>query len=130
MKPPGRNGEWILERLNQHWFGYLSTSKEVTDLNPPTPDEFKYWTHKSVLFEFPYWSTLKIRHNLDVMNIEKNVCDNVLGIILNLKDKNKDTPKARVDLKKMGIRSKLWLVENKKAIMPKAGYTIHPQKKA
>ena len=42
LKPPGRSGEWILERLNQHWFGHLSTSKDVTDLNPPTPDEFKY----------------------------------------------------------------------------------------
>ena len=67
------------------------------------------------------------------MHIEKNVCDNVLGTILNLKDKNKDTLKARVDLKKMGIRSKLWLVENKrtkKTIMPQASYTVHPQKKA
>ncbi|KAL6137837.1 hypothetical protein ACLB2K_063126 [Fragaria x ananassa] len=48
LKPPGRSGECILERLNQHQFKYLSTSKYVTDLNPPTPDEFKYWTHNSV----------------------------------------------------------------------------------
>nr|XP_011462080.1 PREDICTED: uncharacterized protein LOC101292880 [Fragaria vesca subsp. vesca] len=101
-KPLGRSGEWILERLNQHWFGYLSTSKEVTNLNPPTPDEFKYWTHKSVFFELLYWSTLKFRHNLDVMHIEKNICDSVLGTILNLKHKNKDTPKVRVNLKMMG----------------------------
>ncbi|XP_004289392.1 PREDICTED: uncharacterized protein LOC101308131 [Fragaria vesca subsp. vesca] len=96
----GRSGEWILERLNQHWFGYLSTSKEVTNLNPPTPDEFKYWTHKSVFFELPYWSTLKIRHNLDVVHILKNVCDSVLRTILNLKDKNKDTPKPVLILRK------------------------------
>ena len=113
LKPPGRSGEWILERLNQHQFRYLSTNKDVTDLNTSTPDEFKYWTHKSVFFELPYWSTLKIIHNLDVMHIEKNVYDSVLGTILNLKDKNKDILKAHVDLMKMGIRSKLWLVENK-----------------
>ncbi|XP_004298273.1 PREDICTED: uncharacterized protein LOC101301486 [Fragaria vesca subsp. vesca] len=133
LEPRGRSGEWILERLNQHWFGYLSTSIEAIDLNPPTPDEFKYWTHKSVFFGLPYWSTLKIRHNLDVMHIEKNVCDSVLGTIMNLKHKNKDTPKACVDLKKMGICPQLWLVQNKrtkKAIMPKASYTVHPQKKA
>ncbi|XP_004289512.1 PREDICTED: uncharacterized protein LOC101304430 [Fragaria vesca subsp. vesca] len=133
LKPLGRSGEWILERLHQHWYRYLSTSKEVTNLNPPTPDEFKYWTHKSVFFELPYWSTLKIRHNLDVMHIEKNVCGSVLGTILNLKHKKKDTPKARVDLKMISIRPQLWLVESKKtkkAIMPKAGYIVHPQKKA
>ncbi|KAL6196292.1 hypothetical protein ACLB2K_031907 [Fragaria x ananassa] len=32
LKPPERFGEWILERLNQHWFRYLSTSKDVTRL--------------------------------------------------------------------------------------------------
>ncbi|KAL6219858.1 hypothetical protein ACLB2K_007617 [Fragaria x ananassa] len=110
LKPLWRSGKWILERFNQHLFRYLSTSKEITNLNPPTPDEFKYWTHKSVFFELPYRSTMKIRHNLDVMHIEKNVYDSVLGTIMNLKDNNKDTPKARVDLRKMGIRPKLWLV--------------------
>lgn len=87
--------------------------------------------HKSVFFELPYWSTLKIRHNLDVMHIEKS--ESVLGTILNFKDKNNDTPKAPVHLKKIGIRPQLWLVENKKtkkAIMPQATYTVYPQKKA
>ena len=30
------------------------------------------WTKKSIFFDLPYWETLTIRHNLDVMYIEKN----------------------------------------------------------
>ena len=46
------------------------------------------------IFELDYWKELLLRHNLDVMHIEKNVCDNVLGTLLNLEGKSKDTDKA------------------------------------
>nr|XP_023870348.1 uncharacterized protein LOC111982961 [Quercus suber] len=49
----------------------------------------------------------KLRHNLDVMHIEKNVMGNILGTVLNLKDWTKDNYKARLDLADMGIRSEL-----------------------
>jgi hypothetical protein len=32
------------------------------------------WAKKSIFFKLTYWSTLKLRHNLDVMHIEKNIC--------------------------------------------------------
>ena len=41
-----------------------------------------------------------IRHNLDVMHIEKNICEALLEIV----GKTKDTEKARLDLQDMGIR--------------------------
>ena len=50
-----------------------------------------------------------MRHNLDVMHIEKNVMDNILGTVLNLKDWTKDNYKARLDLVDMGIKSELHL---------------------
>ena len=50
-----------------------------------------------------------MRHNLDVMHIEKNVMDNILGTLLNLKDQTKDNYKARLDLADMGMRSELHL---------------------
>ena len=50
-----------------------------------------------------------MRHNLDVMHLEKNVMDNILGTVLNLKDWTKDNYKARLDLVDMGIRSELHL---------------------
>jgi hypothetical protein len=45
---------------------------------------------------------LELRHNLDVMHVEKNVCERFLGTLLMI-EKSKDTPKARQDLKKIGI---------------------------
>ncbi|XP_057755506.1 uncharacterized protein LOC130974662 [Arachis stenosperma] len=49
-----------------------------------------------------------LRHNLDVMHVEKNVRDNVVFTILNDSDKSKDNLKARRDLQCMGIRPELW----------------------
>ena len=52
------------------------------------------WTKKSVFFLLPYWSSHLLRHNLDVMHIEKNICDNILGTMLGLDGKTKDTIKS------------------------------------
>lgn len=52
---------------------------------------------------------MKVRHKLDVMHIEKNICDNILGTLLKIEGKNKDTYKARQDLEDMNIRKELHL---------------------
>lgn len=52
---------------------------------------------------------LKIRHNLDVMHIEKNICDNIIGTLLSIEGKSEDTYKVRLDLADMKIRKHLWL---------------------
>ena len=39
-----------------------------------------------------------VRHFLDVMHIEKNVFDSVIGTLLNIKGKSKDGLKAREDM--------------------------------
>ena len=49
-----------------------------------------------------------MRHCIDVMHIEKNVCDSVLGLLLNMVDKTKDGYNSLMDLRKMGIRKELW----------------------
>ena len=43
------------------------------------------------------------------MHIEKNICDNLLGTLLSIDGKNKDTDKASIDLEKLGIRKELHL---------------------
>lgn len=48
-----------------------------------------------------------IRHNLDVMHIEKNICDSFLGTLLDMDGKSKDTLKARLDLQHLKIRKDL-----------------------
>jgi len=83
------------------------------------------WTKKSIFFKLPYWSTLKLRHNLDVMHIEKNICDSVLGTLMNIDGKTKDIYKARLNLREMGIRKELRLQRNgATTTMPLANYTL------
>ena len=50
---------------------------------PVVTDE-PVWHLKSSLHDLPYWSELLLAHNLDVMHIEKNICDNVVGTLLEL----------------------------------------------
>ncbi|XP_016192130.1 uncharacterized protein LOC107633010 [Arachis ipaensis] len=86
-----------------------------------------YWKKRSVFFELPYWKDHMLRHNLDVMHIEKNICDNVVFTILNDSVKSKDNLKARKDLQSMGIRSELWPEKGGK--YPSAIFTMsNPQK--
>ena len=62
---------------------------------------------RSIFFELPYWKHHLLRHNLDVMHIEKNVCENIVGTILNVDRKSKDNLQSRLDLVQMGIRPDL-----------------------
>uniref|UniRef100_A0A2N9IGN6 Uncharacterized protein n=1 Tax=Fagus sylvatica TaxID=28930 RepID=A0A2N9IGN6_FAGSY len=72
-----------------------------------------------------------LRHNLDVMHVEKNVTDNIMGTLLNVAKKTKDNLKARFDLQDMGIRSELHPEEcgNDKWSMPHACFTMTTSEK-
>ncbi|XP_074297997.1 uncharacterized protein LOC141628797 [Silene latifolia] len=88
------------------------------------------WNKKSIFFELPYWEHNPLRHNLDVMHIEKNVCDNILGTLLDM-DKSRDDVNARKGLKKLGIKEHLWLQDrpNREPYMPPASYTMSNEEK-
>ncbi|KAL5728763.1 hypothetical protein ACHQM5_001808 [Ranunculus cassubicifolius] len=61
------------------------------------------------------------------MHTEKNICENVLGTLMKLEGKTKDTAKARLDLQALGIRKELHLKpRGDKFIMPPACYTLSP----
>jgi hypothetical protein len=83
------------------------------------------WKKKSIFFELPYWRHLLIRHNLDVMHIEKNICENILGTLLDIPGKSKDSLNARLDLVKMDMHDKLQakLVGDKYQV-PKAPFNL------
>ncbi|KAK1613857.1 hypothetical protein QYE76_019374, partial [Lolium multiflorum] len=72
-------------------------------------EEGQCWDRRSILWDLPYWADLKLRYNLDVMHIEKNICDNLLGTFMNIDGKSKDTLNSRLDLEDMGIREALHL---------------------
>ncbi|GMI88465.1 hypothetical protein HRI_002515800 [Hibiscus trionum] len=55
------------------------------------PNEAELWKKRSIFFKLPYWKHNILRHNLDVMHIEKNVCENIIGTILNVDGKSKES---------------------------------------
>ena len=66
-----------------------------------------------------------------MIHIEKNVCDNLLGTLLNLEGKSKDNLKARKDLQLMKIRPELHpiILPNGKYELSNAPYTLSPEEK-
>ncbi|WVZ71512.1 hypothetical protein U9M48_020091 [Paspalum notatum var. saurae] len=90
----------------------------------------RIWTRMVSLWKLPYWKKLKLRHNLDVMHIEKNICESLIGTILNISGKTKDTVKARLDLKDLGIKKELQFREDGDSCeMPHARYTLSTEQK-
>jgi len=45
----------------------------------PGYGQFHNWTKRSIFWDLPYWKDNFLRHNLDVMHIEKNFFDNVFN---------------------------------------------------
>jgi hypothetical protein len=72
-----------------------------------------------------------LRHNLDVMHIEKNVTNNILGTLLDIKEKTKDNHAARLDLRKMGLRKKPYPFTNGrgKTYLPATCHTMFNEDK-
>lgn len=81
---------------------------------------------KSIFFELEYWKFLPVRHCLDVMHIEKNVFESLIGTLLNIPGKTKDGVKTRLDLVEMGIRLGLKpnLEGSKKERLPLASWNL------
>ncbi|PRQ46315.1 hypothetical protein RchiOBHm_Chr2g0087751 [Rosa chinensis] len=72
------------------------------------PEPYKgNWRKISIFFDLPYWEHLLLRHNLDVMHIEKNVTNSVVGTLLGIKWKNKDRAKAREDMVLLNVKHDL-----------------------
>ncbi|XP_028104390.1 uncharacterized protein LOC114303461 [Camellia sinensis] len=119
------SGEQLLEKIQTRTykpFGkHPNNRKRQRDENPVLN-----WAKRSIMFELPYWKTLKLPHNLDVMHIEKNICDNLMGTLLNVDGKNKDTEKARIDLANLKIRKELHLQSrgDRSFVKPPAVYTL------
>jgi hypothetical protein len=86
----------------------------------------KLWKKKSIFFRLPYWKDNLLRHNLDVMHIKKNVMNNFLGTLLDIKRKTKDNLEARKNLQEMSLRPTLHPLrkENGKTYMLPTCHTI------
>ena len=88
------------------------------------------FTHRSTLWDLEYWKDLDLRHNLDVMHIETNICDSIIGTLLNIEGNTKDTLKSRIDLTHLGIRKDLQVQdEGKPRDMAPAVYVLDKVKR-
>jgi len=65
---------------------------------------------RSIFWELSYWKTNLLRHNLDVMHIEKNVFENIFNTVMDVKGKTKDNIKARLDVALFYNRKNIELV--------------------
>ncbi|WVZ49850.1 hypothetical protein U9M48_001175 [Paspalum notatum var. saurae] len=86
---------------------------------------------KSIFFELPYRKDLLVGNNLDVMHIEKNICDSILGTLLDIEGKSKDSVKARLDMQNLGIRKDQHpIIKNDKYSLPASMYSLGKEQKA
>ncbi|XP_028118539.1 uncharacterized protein LOC114316078 [Camellia sinensis] len=99
--------------------------------NMKRPRQNPNWTKVSILYELPYWKKKRLRHNIDVMHMEKNFSENVIRTMLGIDGKNKDTDKARMDLEDMNIRKELWLIKNPDGsyVKPRACFSLTPKER-
>ena len=88
--------------------------------------EKNIWKKRSIFWDLPYWEHLEVRHCIDVMHVEKNVCDSLIGLLLNIRDKTKDGVNARRDLVDMNIRTELAPkeIDKGRTYLPLAYYTM------
>jgi hypothetical protein len=42
---------------------------------------------ESIFWELPYWKDVDVCHSIDVMHVEKNVCESLLRTFLNMEGK-------------------------------------------
>ncbi|CAO2825429.1 unnamed protein product [Amaranthus hypochondriacus] len=118
--PHTRTGVEILGELNMHGMKkvYENGAQEYNEYYGPLTGG---WEKRSVFWDLPYWKTNMIRHCLDVMQIEKQIFDNIFNTILRVEKKTNDHLNARKDLQDLGIRSILHPKGNE---IPMASYTL------
>jgi hypothetical protein len=72
-----------------------------------------------------------VHHAIDVMNVKKNVCEELVGTLLDIPSKTKNTLKAQMDLEEMKLRKDLHhkTFENGSKKLPTTCCTLSKQEK-
>ncbi|GJS36393.1 putative reverse transcriptase domain-containing protein [Tanacetum coccineum] len=83
-----------------------------------------YWKKFSIWYrKLRYWRLNFVPHCIDFLYVEKNICESLVGTLLNVPGKTKDGVNARLDLAELGIKPKLFArQEEDKTILPLAVY--------
>ncbi|XP_074298247.1 uncharacterized protein LOC141629085 [Silene latifolia] len=94
----------------------------------PPPDGV-YHTKRSIFWDLPYWEHLSVRHCIDVMHVEKNVFDSIIGTLLNMPNKTKDGVKARYDMVARGRFEVKPVEKGKRTYLPPTCTTLSRKEK-
>lgn len=91
----------------------------------------KGWKKRSILFELSYCMDLYVRHFIDLMHVQKNVFEILIGTSFGVQGKSKDGVSARMDMMEMGIKNELGPVEKpgKEPYLPPAAHTLSKDEK-
>ncbi|GKD01720.1 transposon, En/Spm-like, transposase-associated domain protein [Tanacetum coccineum] len=131
-KSPGQNIYVFLRPL-------INELKDLYDVGISTYDAYRRqnFTMKAILLwtvsDFPAYAMFSVwsthgKHNLDVMHIEKNVCENIFNTVMDT-PKTKDNIKARMDIEKYCNRPDLHVWnQNNKVLKTKAWMYVYERK--
>ncbi|XP_024037598.1 uncharacterized protein LOC112097214, partial [Citrus clementina] len=118
----------LVDYIDNRW-GKSNNKKRKSENN----DDPVWWKKKSIFYNLEYWKHLLVQHQLDVMHIEKNVCENIYGTLLHIPGKSKDGLKSRMNHLEMKIRPKLAphvKGNNNPTWLPPACHTLMKEEKA
>jgi len=123
VAPPGLSGKELLNVVSEYGeivFGLQSGKQKF-----PGFGLTHNWVKRSIFWELLYWKTNLLRHNLDVMHIEKNVFENIFNTVMDVKGKIKDNIKARLDVALFYNRKNMELVcDGSQVAKPKASFVL------
>ena len=121
----------LMERRRKMGRRRKMAGKRKRDKAPIDGVPFK---EQSIFYKYlPYWANLEVRHAIDGMHLKKNVFGNIIGLLLEISTKTKDTLKSCQDLLAMKIRQDLHPVDkgNGRYELPPASYNLtRDEKKA
>ncbi|XP_030936566.1 uncharacterized protein LOC115961784 [Quercus lobata] len=89
------------------------------------------WSKVSILYKLPYWKNKKLKYNIDVMHVEKNISESAYGTLLGIEGRNKDIDKARINLQNMNFRHTLHLKQYPDGSYdkPRASFSLSPNER-
>ncbi|CAL2247806.1 unnamed protein product [Prunus armeniaca] len=102
--PEPLTGEEVLHMVED--INYIQGSKNGENVRENDGDKV-CWKKKSKFFDLKYLKYLHVRHVLDVVHIEKNVCNSIISTLLEIPGKNKDGIVTWLYLLNMGVKTDL-----------------------
>jgi len=123
VAPPRLSGEELFDVVSKYGdivFGVQSGKQKFSGFGLT-----HNWVKRSIFWELSYWKTNLLRHNLDVMHIEKNVFENIFNTVMDVKGKKKDNIKARLDVALFCNRKNMESVcDGSRVAKPRASFVL------